>query len=231
MGSRALLVGLYKPEPFVHAPGDLGEDVGATGVLELVHLLDAEPYRAAESGEGIRQRGHVLGARRKGQRIVEESGPSLNHAHGTLGYAAELDDPLGNQIHVLCNVLVDLVEQLVQRDEGGPLHVPVRLLALRLQVDAVSEALIEQRDHLEPPGLGQIVLGGIDSRSDGAGHRRLLTECSYSISNGGVRGGRPITLAPRRAAPQLRKAPSDRTECPRLPSPSPPASSPAATRR
>src|SRR5215210_5828468 len=37
----ALLVRLHKPEPFVDAAGNLGQDVSAVGVLELVHLLDA----------------------------------------------------------------------------------------------------------------------------------------------------------------------------------------------
>src|SRR2546422_10816406 len=59
--SRSLLVRLHKPEPLVHAARDLGEDIGAAGVLEVVHLLDAEPRRAGEHGERVRQGGHVLG--------------------------------------------------------------------------------------------------------------------------------------------------------------------------
>src|SRR2546422_962409 len=72
MGSPALLVRLREPEPLVHAPGDLGEDIGAVRVLELVHLFDADPSRAAECGERVRQRGHVLRTRCKHERIIEE---------------------------------------------------------------------------------------------------------------------------------------------------------------
>ena len=67
------------------------------------------------------------------------------------------------QIDVLLDILVDLVEQLVQRDERRALHVPVGLLALGLQVDAVGQALVQQLDDLDPARLGQIVLGGIET--------------------------------------------------------------------
>src|SRR2546422_5752777 len=83
----------------------------------------------------------------------------------------------------------------MKRDEGGPLHVPVGLLALRLQVDAVGEALVEEPYHLAPGGLRQIVLRGIeppvagrDGRfpaRGGACHRSLLVRgipfCSNSV--------------------------------------------------
>jgi hypothetical protein len=39
---------------------------------------------------------------------------------------------LGDVVHVVFHLLVDAVEQLVQRDEVQPLGVPVRLLGLRL---------------------------------------------------------------------------------------------------
>src|SRR5438552_12978043 len=172
MDSRALLVRFHKPEPLVHPARDLGENVGAACVLELVHLLDAEPHRAPEAGKRVRQRRHVLRTGGERQRIVNEGRPSLNDAHGPFGDAAELDDSLGDQIHVRLDVFVDLVKQLVERDERGAFHVPVSLLALCLQVDAVGEALIEQPDRLEPPGLRQIVFRriGLRRRSGGGSH-------------------------------------------------------------
>src|SRR5438093_637549 len=36
MGSPALLVRFHEPEPLVHAPGDLAENVGAVRVLQIV---------------------------------------------------------------------------------------------------------------------------------------------------------------------------------------------------
>ena len=71
-----------------------------------------------------------------------------HHPGRPLGYAAELHRPLGDVVHVVLHLLVDLVEQLVQGDEVRPLDVPVGLLGLRLQVDAVGQPRVEQLDHL-----------------------------------------------------------------------------------
>ena len=64
---------------------------------------------------------------------------------------------LGDLVHVVHHFLVDLVEQLVQRDEIRPLDVPVSLLDLRLQVDGVGQAGVEQLDDLDASRLGQII--------------------------------------------------------------------------
>ena len=95
----------------------------------------------------------MLLARRERQRIIDQLGPFRDDAHGPFGDAAELHDPLGEQIRVLRHGAVDLVEQLVQRDECRPLHVPMRLLALGLEIDAVGEPLIEEADDFAPAGL------------------------------------------------------------------------------
>src|SRR6266550_7273509 len=89
MASGSLLVRFHEPEPLVHTAGDFGEDVGATRVLELVHLLDAEPGRPAEHGERVGEGRHVLRTGRQADGIVHEAGSSLDNAHGTLGDATE----------------------------------------------------------------------------------------------------------------------------------------------
>ncbi len=66
---------------------------------------------------------------------------------------------LRDEVHVVLDVFVDLVEQLVQRDELWPLHIPVGLLGLRLQVDAVRQPAVQQGDGLRPDVLGKVVLG------------------------------------------------------------------------
>ena len=80
-------------------------------------------------------------------------------ASGAFGDAAELDHPLGQQIDVLLHVLVDFVEQLVQGDELRALHVPVGLLALGLEIDAVGEPPVEQLGDLGPGLHREVVLG------------------------------------------------------------------------
>src|SRR5216110_833697 len=74
---------------------------------------------------------------------------------------------LGDQIHVFLHVFIDVIEQLVERDERRALHVPVRLLALRLEIDRLGEALIEQPDHFDSGFFGQVVLGRIQLRCGG----------------------------------------------------------------
>jgi hypothetical protein len=65
---------------------------------------------------------------------------------------------LGDLVHVVLHVVVDLVEQQVQADEVRPLDVPVGLLDLRLQVLAVGEPGVEQLDRLDAGRLGQVIL-------------------------------------------------------------------------
>ena len=48
---------------------------------------------------------------------------------------------------------------VVQRDEVRPLDVPVRLLDLRLEVDAVGQPRVEQFDRLDAGRLVQVILG------------------------------------------------------------------------
>jgi hypothetical protein len=57
--------------------------------------------------------------------------------------------PLGGVVHVVLHVLIALIEQLMLGDAIRPVDVPVGLLGLRLQVDAVGQSGVEQLDHLD----------------------------------------------------------------------------------
>jgi hypothetical protein len=106
----------------------------------------------------LADRERVLGQRR-----------TLRHgARRAFGHATELGDALGNQVDVLLDGLVDLVEELVERDELRPLHVPMRLLAHRLEVDAVSEPLVEEPDDLGACGRREVVFRREETRSVGS---------------------------------------------------------------
>ena len=59
-----------------------------------------------------------------------------------------LVDPFGDSVHPFLGRVVDLVEELVQRDEVGPLDVPVGLLALELEVDRIGESALAARPSL-----------------------------------------------------------------------------------
>ena len=56
---------------------------------------------------------------------------------------------------------VDGVEELVQRDEGGALHVPVRLLHLGGEVHRVGQSGVEQCDHRGARVVGNVDLRGV----------------------------------------------------------------------
>jgi hypothetical protein len=82
----------------------------------------------------------------------------------SLRYTAELYDALGDEVDVFSNRPVDLVEEQMELVEARSLHVPVRLLAHGLEVDAVREALVEQRDGFGACGQREVVLGVDEAR-------------------------------------------------------------------
>ena len=55
---------------------------------------------------------------------------------------AELDRPLGNQVDVVFDTLVDLIEELMQRDEVRPFDIPVRVFAMQLEINGIGEACV-----------------------------------------------------------------------------------------
>src|SRR5256886_13692178 len=126
---------------------------------------------------------------------------SLRHDRaGPLRDAAQLNDALGQEVDVLERGVMQLVEQLVERDELGTFHVPVGLLRLQLEVDRVRQSLVQEVDHLTASRFRDVV----ERRVRGAGHSRTtsLVEVWGAPSVGSPRvppqaGGRP------RATPRL----------------------------
>src|SRR3989454_887517 len=87
--------------------------------------------------------------------------PTAPRPSFTAGSALEVrpHGPFGVRFDELHHGVVDLVEQLVQGDELRALHVPVRLLHLRLEIDRFREPVVEQIAHLAPHVLWKIVHG------------------------------------------------------------------------
>src|SRR5213076_1980182 len=108
-----------------------------------------------EARQRVGQRPDVLFAARNVDRVLRQLG-ALGHDRGdAFGDPAQLHDALGQQVDVFVGGGVNLVEQLVQGDELGPLDVPVSLLRLQLQVDRVGQSLVQQVDHLAAGGFGE----------------------------------------------------------------------------
>lgn len=74
-------------------------------------------------------------------RIGPQCGATPHHIDGPLGLATECRDSLGDAVCEGGCICGDGIEQLVQSDEVRPLHVPMCLLRLKLQVDQFSEPL------------------------------------------------------------------------------------------
>src|SRR5262245_9609654 len=81
-----------------------------------------------------------------------------------MGDTAELHGAFREVVDVLLDLLNDLIEELMQRDKGRPLHVPVSLLGLVREVYRVSQLLVQEHDHLRAHFLGQVVAGLPKSR-------------------------------------------------------------------
>ena len=69
----------------------------------------------------------------------------LGRRRQSLSDASELHDAFREQVDdVVSHGLVDLIEQLMERDEVCALDVPMRLLALEREVDAITSSLIRR---------------------------------------------------------------------------------------
>src|SRR5207253_8075936 len=86
-----------------------------------------------------------------------------------------LNYALGQKVDVLERCLMQLVEQLVERDELGTFHVPMCLLRLQLEVDRVRQPLVQEVDHLTASRFRDVV----ERRVRGAGHGR--TPCLVEV--------------------------------------------------
>ena len=61
---------------------------------------------------------------------------------------------LGDQVGIALRLAGDLVEQLVDGDEGGSAHIPVRLLQLAMKIDRRRQVLVQEFDGLSANVLG-----------------------------------------------------------------------------
>src|SRR5205823_6820711 len=103
---------------------------------------------------------------------------------------AESGRPLGDRVDVLEHALGDRVVELVQLDEVAALDVPVRLLELRVEVERVGEARVQELDELVARGIDDV-----DARGEGAlrlrGHGDLPGVGSRIVARGARPAERP----------------------------------------
>jgi hypothetical protein len=135
-------VRLDQPQLVVDAARDLGEQVGGVDVAELVALVDRVAHRLANACQRLRHRGDMRRGVGDPQPVRFEERPLGRRLNRSLGGAAEGARPFGDLVRVLLDDVGDLVEQLVDRNEGRTADVPMRLLGLRVQVNGGGEVTI-----------------------------------------------------------------------------------------
>ena len=74
--------------------------------------------------------------------------PGRNHMRRGISDTAKLDRPLGNEVDVVFDTFVDLIEELMQRDEVRPFDIPVRVFAMQLQINGLGEACVASFNEL-----------------------------------------------------------------------------------
>ena len=99
-------------------------------------------------------------------RVFGQVGTLRCNTRCSFGHASELHRALRDEIDVILNIFVHLVEEFVKSDEVRTFHIPMGKLALRLQVDCVSEPFIAKPNDLAAGRLRKIVL------------RRIHMDCS-----------------------------------------------------
>ena len=79
------------------------------------------------------------------RQVVFRQARTLHYdSSGPIGAAAELDRTFRDKIDIILDIRVDFVEQLMQGDEIGPLHIPVCIFTLRLQIDCIGKPAVTQ---------------------------------------------------------------------------------------
>src|SRR6266404_1457663 len=135
-----------KPKSFIYAARNFREYVGSVGIPQLFRLLNRFAGFMSEGGQSFGNGFHMRVAIGDVQRILFQARACGCDTRSALSNAAELHDALSAQIHITLDRLINLIEKFVQTDEVGAFDVPMRLLELQLQVNAVRKPLIEDAD-------------------------------------------------------------------------------------
>src|SRR5262245_61955201 len=151
-------VGLDEPEILIDAPRDLGADIGRIRVTACVGLLNGLTDARAVGGQRGRERLNMVALLHQRERVGFQTRARRRHLDRPLRGATQLDDAFREQIHGVLGGIDHLVEQLVQRDKARPLDIPVRLLGLVHEVNAVGAPRVEDLDHLSTRLGLQIIL-------------------------------------------------------------------------
>src|SRR6266853_3239868 len=117
-----------KPKPFIYPTRDFGEYVGRVGIVQLVRLVNRFAGFVSKSGQGFGNGFDMRVAIGDVERVLFQTRAFGCDTRGALGYTAQLDYALSDQIHITLHGFINLVEKFVQTDEVGAFDVPMGLL-------------------------------------------------------------------------------------------------------
>ena len=123
-----------QPQLLVDVARDAHEQVFRIGVADLAGLRDRLANPLAERRQGGAHRLHMVAARENLRQIFGEGRGGSGHRRGAPRGAAERRDALRHVVDMELDRIVDGVEQRVQGDERGALHVPMGLLHLARKI-------------------------------------------------------------------------------------------------
>src|ERR1700744_2225242 len=92
------------------------------------------------------------------QGVVFQLAALCRHGNGAFGGSSQTGDPFGHLVDLVQDDVGKLVEQLVQGDEVRTFDVPMRLLDLALQINGVSQPVIQNDGNVAADFLRQVDL-------------------------------------------------------------------------
>src|SRR5207249_11508426 len=93
-----LRMGFHKPEPFVYATGNLGENVSRIGIIQFVRLIDRIASFMSKSGQRFGNGLDMSLSVSDIKRVFFKARTGRRHSRSALGDASQWHDALRNQI-------------------------------------------------------------------------------------------------------------------------------------
>jgi hypothetical protein len=144
--NSALEVGFQEPQVLIGCSRNLGEQIRGGFVAKLVGFVDGSARSIGKSGKPLHQCFYVLLALYRIEIVFLDGGASSRLPGRSIGHSTELGDALGDQVRLIFQMAGDGIEQFMQLEKLESLHVPMRVLHLRLQIDRVGETRVQNFD-------------------------------------------------------------------------------------
>src|SRR5664280_2833147 len=178
----ALDVGFQKPQVLIGRSRNLGKQIGGGFVAKLVGFVDGSARSIGKSGKPLHQRFYVLLALYRIEIVFLDGRVSGRLAGRSIGHSTELGDALGDQVRLIFQMAGDGIEQFMQLEKLESLHVPMRVLHLRLQIDRVGETRVQNFDDFGLRVFLKIDAAGKMNFGSCGGHYFLLSGRSLGRS-------------------------------------------------